>query len=57
MTSFQAKIEKNKENHAYMMGVEAASMGLSMEGPFERGSSPDSDWVDGYLDALFVRKL
>lgn len=57
MTSFKARIEKNKENRAYMLGAEAAYAGESMLGPFERGSPPDSDWIDGYLDAVFLRKL
>lgn len=57
VTSFQAKLERNKENRAYVLGAEAAQSGKSMIGPFERGSPPDSDWVDGYLDALFIRNL
>jgi hypothetical protein len=57
LTSFQEKLEKNKENHAYVLGAEAASKGLSMEGPFPRGSDADVEWVDGYLDAIFLRKL
>lgn len=57
MTSFQAKLEKNKENHAYMLGVEACQSGKSMIGPFERGSLADREWLDGYLDAAFLRNL
>ena len=57
MTSFSAKLEKNKENHAYVLGAEAAGDGKSMLGPFERGSSADRDWVDGYLDFVFLRNL
>lgn len=57
MASFQAKLEKNKENHAYLLGAEAAQSGKSMIGPFERGSPPDSDWVNGYLDSVFLRRL
>ena len=57
MTSFSAKLEKNKENHAYVLGSEAARDGKSMLGPFERGSPADRDWVDGYLDFAFLRNL
>lgn len=57
MASFKEKLEKNKENHAYLLGVEAAQAGLSMIGPFDRGSPADREWVDGYLDAVFLRKL
>lgn len=57
MTSFSAKLEKNKENHAYVLGSEAAKDGKSMLGPFERGSSADRDWVDGFLDFVFLRNL
>lgn len=57
MTSFSAKLEKNKENHAYVLGSEAAKDGKSMLGPFDRGSSADRDWVDGFLDFVFLRDL
>ena len=57
VTSFKAKLEKNKESHAYMLGVEAAKSGRSMVGPFERGSPADRDWVDGYLDYVFLRNV
>lgn len=57
MTSFQAKIEANKENNAYMLGSEAGHKGLSMEGPFTPGSDADADWMDGYLDAVFLKRF
>jgi hypothetical protein len=57
VTSFSAKLEKNKENHAYVLGAEAAREGKTMLGPFIRGSGADADWVDGYLDYCFLRNL
>lgn len=57
MTSFQAKLEQNKEKHAYVLGVDDYRSGKSMIGPFERGSPADIDWVDGYLDAVFLRNI
>lgn len=57
MTSFSKKIEEKKESHAYLLGAKAAQEGLSMQGPFERGSPADRDWVDGYLDALFLKRI
>ena len=57
MTSFKEKIQKKEESHAYLLGVEAFSNGLSMQSPYIRGEPADIDWVDGYLDAMFVRKL
>jgi hypothetical protein len=57
VTSFQAKLEKNKENHAYVLGAEAAYSGKSMLGPFKRGSKADQDWICGYLDSIFLRNL
>jgi len=57
VTSFQAKIEKKEESYAYLLGVEAFQSGKSMQGPYERNSKADQDWVDGYLDAMFLRKL
>lgn len=57
MTSFQAKIEKNKENHAYMRGVDAAYRNEQMISPFDKGSKAESEWLDGFLDAVFLRNL
>lgn len=57
MSSFKAKIEKKEETYAYVLGVQAFRDGKSMQGPYERGSSTDQDWVDGYLDAMFLRSL
>ena len=57
MTSFKEKLEKNKENYAYILGVEAARDGKTMVGPFDRGSPADREWVDGYLDYCFLRNV
>lgn len=57
MTSFQAKIEKKEETYAYVLGAQAFQKGLSMQGPYERGSGADQEWVDGYLDAMFLGRL
>jgi hypothetical protein len=57
VTSFQAKLEKNKENHAYVLGADSAQKGESMVGPFERGSKADQEWISGYLDSVFLRNL
>ena len=57
MTSFSAKLEKNKENHAYVLGAEAAKNNEALLGPFTRGSPADMDWVDGFLDYCFLKDL
>ena len=57
VTSFSAKLEKNKENHAYVLGAEAAKSNQPLLGPFIRGSSADADWLDGYLDYCFLRNI
>ena len=57
VTSFQAKIEKKKESHAYLLGAEASRSGQSMVGPYERGSDLDREWVDGFLDSTFLRSV
>jgi hypothetical protein len=57
LTSFRAKIEENKENHAYVLGSDAGHKNLSMEGPFTPGSDADADWMDGYLDAVFLKRF
>lgn len=57
LTSFKEKLEKNKENHAYLQGVEAAYRRDKMSSPFERGSEADEEWLNGFLDATFMRNL
>jgi hypothetical protein len=57
MTSFSAKIEKNKESHAYILGVQACRQNEPMFNPFEAGSSASLEWIDGYLDAKFLKEL
>ena len=57
MVSFKAKIEEKEESYAYLLGAEAFHNGKSMQGPYERNSKADQDWVDGYLDAMFLRRL
>lgn len=58
MTSFKKKIEENTHSYAYALGVEAFYKGLAMNAsPYDRGSKPDEDWIDGYLDAMFLRRL
>lgn len=57
MASFKAKIEEKEESYAYLLGAEAFQKGLSMQGPYDRGSKADQEWVDGYLDAMFIRRL
>lgn len=57
VTSFSAKIEDRAKSFAYVLGSEAYQNGLSMKGPFVRGSEADKDWIDGYLDAMYLEKL
>ncbi len=57
MTSFKAKLEKNKENYAYITGVQAAYSNEKMASPYPKGSEAESQWLDGYLDAVFLRDM
>jgi hypothetical protein len=57
LTSFQAKIEENKESHAYVLGGDAAYKNLSMQGPFTPGSDADAEWLSGYLDAMYLKRI
>lgn len=57
VTSFGAKIEEKAQSFAYVLGAKAWQEGLSMNGPFARGSEADRDWIDGYLDAMYLEKL
>lgn len=58
MVSFRKEIEKRQETHAYYQGAKACMDNLPMStSPYDRGSIPDSDWIDGYLDAMFLRSM
>ena len=57
MTSFSSKIKEKEFEYAYYSGALAFMEGKSMTSPYERGSAQDEDWVDGYLDAMYMRKL
>ena len=57
MVSFEAKLKEKQDSHAYVLGVQAYRAGSSMLGPYERGSPLDEEWVDGYLDAMFIYEL
>lgn len=58
MTSFKEKIEVKTFEYAYLLGAKAFQEGLAMKSsPYQRGSKPDSDWIDGYLDAMFLRRV
>lgn len=59
LISFKQKKEEHIKMRmsasAYCLGIKAFKDGLSMkESPFERGSPDDAEWVDGYLDNLWV---
>lgn len=56
MTSFNQKIVELQKSHAYVLGVEASRENKTMVGPFERGSPEDVEWVDGFLDQVFLRE-
>lgn len=58
MISFKKEIEKRQEVHAYYQGVKACLDGKAMNtSPYDRGSRPDEDWVDGFLDAMFIKRI
>lgn len=57
MTSFNQKIVEQQKSHAYVLGVEAARNNKPLLGPFDRGSSADIEWVEGFLDAVFLKEL
>jgi hypothetical protein len=58
MVSFKKEIEKKQQSHAYYQGAKACMDGLAMNtSPYDRGSGADSDWIDGYLDAMFLRSM
>jgi len=55
VTSFSSKIKEKMDQHAYCLGINACNAGYPMGvSPYEGGSKLDKDWVDGYLDALFI---
>lgn len=56
MVSFEKEIKKKKESHAYCKGAEDFRNGIT-KSPFEADSNADEEWFNGFLDAMFLRKL
>jgi ribosome modulation factor len=58
MPSFKEKIESNREKHAYVLGAKAAMDGYSIDmRPFRHDAFVDQEWLDGYLDVVFLGAL
>lgn len=57
MTSFSSKIKEKRNEHAYYLGTCAYAEGLSMQNDYEQGSKLDEDWLNGYLDAMYLRNV
>lgn len=57
VTSFSEKIEKIQEDSAYVLGGKAYLAGKSMSNHFVAGSDADIEWVDGYLDAMYIHNM
>lgn len=58
MVSFKQKLTQNQEKHAYVLGAKAAMDGYSIDvRPFQYDAFVDQEWLDGYLDVVFLRNL
>lgn len=58
MASFKQKLERNKEKQAYVLGAKAAMDGFSIDvRPFQYDPYVDREWLDGYLDVVFLGAL
>lgn len=57
VTSFSKKIEEIQEDSAYALGSKAYIAGKSMSNHFVAGSEADAEWVDGYLDAMYIHNM
>ena len=58
MPSFEQKLKEKRENHAYVLGAKAAMEGYSIDmRPFQYDAFVDQEWLDGYLDVVFLRNL
>jgi hypothetical protein len=58
MASFKTILDKKIESHAYCQGAEACTQGKPLrDSPYERGSKADAEWVDGYLDVMFLKRI
>ena len=58
MASFENKLEDKKNAYPYYLGAKAYSLGLAMDSsPYTTGSKLDEEWVDGYLDSLFLGRI
>jgi hypothetical protein len=57
-TSFKHKLKEKEESHAYVLGAKAAMDGYSMGvRPFQYDAFVDQEWLDGYLDVVFLRSM
>lgn len=58
MANFKQKLKEKEECHAYVLGAKAAMDGYSMDvRPFQYDALVDQEWIDGYLDVVFLRNL
>lgn len=60
MTSFKQEIEKKKESHAYALGAKAFHEGYMHKlvvSPFEKNSTPDLEWLDGFYDSWYINMM
>ena len=58
MVSFKQKLIQNQEKHAYVLGAKASMEGYSIDmRPFQYDAFVDQEWLDGYLDVVFLRNL
>ncbi len=57
MVNFETKIKSMRDQHAYTQGVDAFCNNEPQQSPYTEDFKLDLDWLDGYLDAKYLRNM
>ena len=57
VVNFATKIKSMRDQHAYTQGVDAFSNNEPQQSPYTDDFKLDLDWLDGYLDAKYLRNM
>lgn len=57
VVNFETKIKSMRDQHAYTQGVDAFSSNEPQQSPYTEDFKLDLDWLDGYLDAKYLRNM
>lgn len=57
VVDFAIKIKAMRDQHAYTQGVDAFSNNEPQQSPYPDDFKLELDWLDGYLDAKYLRNM